>query len=141
MEENMSSISTVFGYVLNYIYGLVQNYGFAIIIFSVLLKIVLLPLSIKQQKTMKKTTEVQGKMEEIREKYKNDQVKMNQETLELYKKEKISPFGGCLTSILQIILLLIYEQMDHLIYHWNHALMLLWHVVLPFLNHHQCLSQ
>ena len=113
----MSSISTVFGYVLNYIYGLVQNYGFAIIIFSVLLKIVLLPLSIKQQKTMKKTTEVQGKMEEIREKYKNDQVKMNQETLELYKKEKISPFGGCLTSILQIILLLIYEQMDHLIYH------------------------
>jgi len=57
----MASISSLFGYILNYIYELVQNYGIAIIIFSVLLKLILLPLSIKQQKTMKKTAKIKEK--------------------------------------------------------------------------------
>ncbi len=102
----MGSISNLFGYILNFIYELVQNYGLAIIIFSVLLKLVLLPLSIKQQKTMKKTAKIQAKVKELQEKYKNDQVKMNQEMMELYKKENMSPFSGCLSSIIQILLLL-----------------------------------
>ena len=102
----MASISSLFGYVLNFIYELVQNYGIAIIIFSVLLKLILLPLSIKQQKTMKKTAKIQEKVKELQEKYKNDQVKMNQEMMELYKKENMSPFSGCLSSILQIFILL-----------------------------------
>ena len=102
----MGSISNLFGYILNFIYELVQNYGLAIIIFSVLLKLVLLPLSIKQQKTMKKTAKIQAKVKELQEKYKNDQVKMNQEMMELYKKENMNPFSGCLSSIIQIILLL-----------------------------------
>ena len=101
----MGSISSLFGYILNFIYELVKNYGFAIIIFSVLLKLILLPLSIKQQKTMKKTAKIQEKMKEIQEKYKNDQVKMNQEMMGLYKKENMSPFSGCLSAILQIVLL------------------------------------
>ncbi len=101
----MSSISTLFGYILNFIYELVKNYGLAIIILSILLKIVLLPLSIKQQKTMKKTAKIQEKVKELQEKYKNDQMKMNQEMMDLYKKENLSPFSGCLTSIIQIILL------------------------------------
>ena len=102
----MASISSLFGYILNYIYNLVQNYGLAIIIFSILLKLILLPLSIKQQKTMKKSVKIQEKMKEIQEKYKNDQMKMNQEMMDLYKKENMSPFSGCLSAILQIILLL-----------------------------------
>ncbi len=101
----MSSISSLFGYILNFIYEIVKNYGLAIIIFSVLLKLILLPLSIKQQKTMKKTAKIQGKVKEIQDKYKNDQVKMNQEMMDLYKRENLSPFSGCLTSIIQIILL------------------------------------
>ncbi len=101
----MSFISTLFGYILNFIYELVKNYGLAIIIFSILLKIVLLPLSIKQQKTMKKTAKIQEKIKELQEKYKNDQMKMNQEMMDLYKRENLSPFSGCLTSIIQIILL------------------------------------
>ncbi len=101
----MGSISSLFGYILNFIYELVKNYGYAIIIFSVFLKLILLPLSIKQQKTMKKTTKIQAKMKEIQEKYKNDQVKMNQEIMDLYKKENLSPFSGCLSSIIQILLL------------------------------------
>ncbi len=102
----MASISSLFGYILNFIYELVQNYGIAIIIFSVLLKLVLLPLTIKQQKTMKKTAKIQEKVKELQEKYKNDQVKMNQEMMDLYKKENMSPFSGCLSSILQIFILI-----------------------------------
>ena len=101
----MGAISNLFGYILNYIYQFVQNYGVSIILFSILLKLILLPLSIKQQKTMKKTAKIQVKVKEIQEKYKNDQIKMNQEMMDLYKKENMSPFSGCLTSIIQIVLL------------------------------------
>lgn len=101
----MGTISSLFGYVLNFIYELVGNYGIAIILFSILLKLVLLPLSIKQQKTMQKSTRIQAKVSEIQEKYSNDQIKMNQEIMDLYKREKLSPLSGCLSSILQIIIL------------------------------------
>ena len=101
----MGAISNLFGYILNYIYQFVQNYGVSIILFSILLKLILLPLSIKQQKTMKKTAKIQVKVKELQEKYKNDQMKMNQEMMDLYKKENMSPFSGCLTSIIQIVLL------------------------------------
>ena len=102
----MGSISELLGYVLNFIYGIVHNYGWAIIIFSVLLKLILLPLSIKQQKTMKKTAKVQEKVKEIQDKYKNDPNKMQQEMMDLYKRENMSPFSGCLSAIIQIVLLL-----------------------------------
>lgn len=102
----MGFISNLFGYILNFIYELVKNYGLAIIIFSILLKLILLPLSIKQQKTMKKTAKIQEKVKEIQDKYKNDPNKMNQEMMDLYKKENMNPFSGCLSAILQIILLL-----------------------------------
>ena len=101
----MGAISNLFGYILNFIYQFVQNYGVSIILFSILLKLILLPLSIKQQKTMKKTAKIQVKVKELQEKYKNDQMKMNQEMMDLYKKESMSPFSGCLTSIIQIVLL------------------------------------
>lgn len=102
----MGSVSNLFGYALNFIYEMIQNYGLAIILFSVLLKLILLPFSIKQQKTMKKTAELQVKVKKIQEKYKNDQMKLNQEIMDLYKKENMSPLSGCLPSIIQIILLL-----------------------------------
>ena len=95
----------LFGYVLNFIYGFVKNYGLAIILFSILLKIIMLPLSIKQQKTMKKSIKVQEQTKEIQEKYKGNQEKINQEILDLYKRENMSPFSGCLSAIVQIILL------------------------------------
>lgn len=101
----MGAISNLFGYILNFIYKFVQNYGVSIILFSILLKLILLPLSIKQQKAMKKTAKIQVKVKELQEKYKNDQMKMNQEMMDLYKKENMSPFSGCLTSIIQIVLL------------------------------------
>ena len=102
----MGFISELFGYVLNWLYGLVGNYGLAIIIFSVLLRVILIPITIKQQKSMKKSAVLQEKMAEIQKKYKNNPEKLNQETIELYKTVKMSPFSGCLTSIIQLVIIL-----------------------------------
>ena len=97
--------ANIFGYVLNFIYNFIGNYGWTIIIFSIIIKLLMIPISIKQQKTMKKSTKIQAKMREIQVKYKNNPEKLNQATLELYKTENMSPFSGCLSAIVQIILL------------------------------------
>ena len=95
-----------FGYLLSFLYNIVNNYGIAIILFTITIKLLLLPLSIKQQKTMKKSAQMQEKMKVLQLKYKNDPEKMNQEIMNLYKTEKMSPFSGCLTAIIQMLLLL-----------------------------------
>ena len=97
--------ANLFGYLLNFLYNLIQNYGLSIILFSVIVKIVLLPISINQQKTMKKTMKVQEKMKVLQVKYKNNPEELQRETMELYKNEKINPFGGCFSAIIQIVLL------------------------------------
>lgn len=102
----MGFLANLFGYVLNFLYNWVQNYGWAMILFSVLLQLILLPLSIKQQKSMKKSAKIQGEMKKLQVKYKNNPELLNQEVMGLYKKEKVSPFSGCLSSIIQLILFL-----------------------------------
>ncbi len=101
----ISFFANIFGYILNYIYNFIGNYGWAIIIFSILVKILMSPISIKQQKTVKKTAKIQQKMKEIQLKYKGNQEKLNEATIELYKSENMSPFSGCLSAIIQIVLL------------------------------------
>ncbi len=98
--------ANAFGYVLNMIYNLVNNYGIAIIIFTILLKLIMLPISIKQQKTLKKSVKIQEKSKELQEKYASDQVRLSQELMDLYKKENMSPFSGCLSSIVQFVIIL-----------------------------------
>lgn len=102
----MGAISSLFGYLLNALYTVFNNYGIAIIIFSIILRIILIPITIKQQKSMKKSAKLQGEMKEIQRKYKNNPEKLNQETIELYKREKMSPFAGCFSSIIQLIIIL-----------------------------------
>ena len=102
----MGSIANLFGYLLNFLYNTFNNYGIAIIVFSVILRIILIPVTIFQQKSMKKSAELQEKMKEIQKKYKNNPEKLNQETMNLYKTEKVNPLSGCLSSILQIIIIL-----------------------------------
>lgn len=98
--------ANLFGYVLNAIYGIVNNYGIAIIIFTVLLKLLMLPISIKQQKTMKKSAKIQVKVKELQEKYSNDPVRLNQEMMDVYKQENMSPFSGCFSSLIQFVIIL-----------------------------------
>lgn len=102
----MGAIANLFGYLLNFLYNTFNNYGIAIIVFSVILRIILIPVTIFQQKSMKKSAELQEKMKEIQKKYKNNPEKLNQETRNLYKTEKVNPLSGCLSSILQIIIIL-----------------------------------
>ena len=102
----MGFLANIFGYVLNFLYSWLQNYGWAIILFSVILQIILLPLSIKQQKSLKKSAKIQQEMQKLQLKYRNNPELLNQEVMGLYKREKVSPFSGCLSSIIQLILFL-----------------------------------
>ena len=106
MGKLIGFFAGLFGYVLNFIYQFVKNYGLSIIIFSIVIKIIMLPLSIKQQKTFNKTAKLQVKLKEIQDKYANDQTRLAQETMDLYKSENLSPFSGCLSSLFQFIILL-----------------------------------
>ena len=101
----LSFFAIIFGYVLKLLYNVVGNYGWAIILFSILVKAIMIPISIKQQRTMKKNQKIQEEVKQIQFKYKNEPEKMNQEMMALYKREGMSPFSGCLSSIIQIILL------------------------------------
>ena len=99
-------IADIFGYLLNFLYNFFGNYGISIIIFSILLRIILLPITISQQKSMKKSAKLQGQIQAIQAKYKNNPEKLNQETMELSKKEKMNPFSGCLSAVIQIFIIL-----------------------------------
>ena len=99
-----ATIANLLGYVLNFIYEFVKNYGIAIILFTILLKIVWLPISIWQQKSMKKSAKIQEETNKLQAKYKNDQEKLNQEILELYRREKTNPLSGCVGAILQFVI-------------------------------------
>lgn len=98
--------ANIFGYILNIINNFVGNYGLSIILFTVIVKLVMLPLSIKQQKAMKKNNKIQKQIKVLQFKYKNDPEKLNREMMELYKKENMSPFSGCFSTIIQFILLI-----------------------------------
>ncbi len=102
----ISFFSNIFGYVLNWIYLIVQNYGLAIILFSILIKILMLPLSIGQQKTLKKNEKIQKEMKILQIKYGDNKEKLNQELMEIYKREKVNPLSGCFSVIIQFILLI-----------------------------------
>lgn len=97
--------ANIFGYLLEFLYNITSNYGLAIILFTIVIKLIFLPFSIKQQRTMKKSAKIQEKMKVIQFKYKNNPEKMNQEMMNLYKNEKMSPFSGCFTAIIQFLLL------------------------------------
>jgi YidC/Oxa1 family membrane protein insertase len=88
-----------------FIHKFVPNYGFVIIIFSIVLKILLHPLTKKQTESMKKMGQLNPKMTAIKEKYKDDPTKMNSMIMKLYKEEGINPMGGCLPMILQMPIL------------------------------------
>ncbi len=88
--------------IMNFLYGFIPNYGIAIIILTVGIKLILWPLGNKSYKSMNEMKKIQPLMTEIREKHKDDKKRMNQEMMNLYKTYKVNPMGGCLPMILQI---------------------------------------
>jgi YidC/Oxa1 family membrane protein insertase len=87
---------------IKFINNYVSNYGIAIIILTILIKIIFWPLGNKSYKSMKEMQKLQPKIAELREKFKNDKTKLSQETMALYKTHKVNPVGGCLPMIIQI---------------------------------------
>jgi len=91
-----------FLWIMNQIYKVIPNYGIAIIILTLITKIILFPLGNKSYKSMNDMKRMQPLMTEIREKYKDDKKKMNEETMALYRTYKINPMGGCLPMVVQL---------------------------------------
>lgn len=101
----MSYIMLGLGWILKLMYTVSNNYGIAIILFTIIIKLILMPLTIKQQKSMLKTQKLQPLLMDIQKKYANDKEKLNQETMKLYQKYKINPMSGCLPLLIQMPIL------------------------------------
>ena len=106
MLEIFNFVGNVFGYVLWALYYVFQNFGVAIIFFTLLTRLLMFPASVKQQKSMAANSRMQAKQRELKEKYGNNKQKYNEEVQKLYAKEGVSPFGGCLTSIIPMFIML-----------------------------------
>lgn len=98
-------IAKTLGSLLFFIYNVVNNYAIAIILFTVIVKVVLLPLTLNQVKQTKEMQKLQPKLKELQKKYKNDKETLNIKTMELYKEYKINPLGGCLPLLIQMPIL------------------------------------
>lgn len=98
----LAPITKFFIWIFDLLFVFLRNYGIVIIVFSILIKFALYPLSRKQMESMKKMKDLEPKMSELREKYSTDVKKLNEETMKLYQKEKINPLGGCLPLLPQM---------------------------------------
>jgi len=113
-------------WLLNFFYGFVHNYGIAIIMVTVLFKAIFWPITQKGMKSMKNMQKLQPKMVKIKEKYKDDPTKMNQEVMGLYKTYKVNPLGGCLPMVLQIPVFFALYKVLLLSIELRHAPFMLW---------------
>lgn len=95
-------MTNFFASILNNIYNMIGNYGISIIVFTIFIRLVLLPLSISAKKGMIKQAEMSPKMAEIKKKHGKDKEVYNQKIMELYKKEKFNPLSGCLPMLIQL---------------------------------------
>ncbi len=98
----LEPIETGLFWVLQQLYAVVGDYGFAIIGLTLLIRAALLPLTIKQTKSMYELQRIQPKIKELQTKYKDNKEKLQEETLKFYQENKVNPFGGCLPMLLQM---------------------------------------
>ena len=98
-------MTNLFVNVLNWIYSWLGNYGWSVVMFTLLIRLVLLPLDIKSKKSMRAISKIQPKMQALQKKYANDKEKLNQKTMELYRKEHVSPMAGCLPMLISLPIL------------------------------------
>lgn len=108
------------GFVMKLIYNFIQNYGLSIVVFTILVKLILLPFAIKQQKSSAKMAVVQPQMLELQKKYVNNQQKLQEELAALYAREGYNPAGGCFTTLIQFPIIMglydvIYKPMTHVL--------------------------
>ena len=107
MFDLIANILSIF---IRPIYAIVGNYGWTIIIFTILLKLVTMPFTVKSQKSMARMQQVQPLISEIQRKYANNREKQQQELMKVYDKYEISPTGGCMPLLLQMVILMGFIQ-------------------------------
>lgn len=90
------------GTTLSFFYDLIPSYGFAIILLTIAVRVVLLPLTIKQTRSMQAMQKIQPMVKALQQKYKGNRQKINEELMKLYKEHRVNPLGGCLPLILQL---------------------------------------
>lgn len=93
--------------ILNGINSVIHNYGWSMVVFTLLIKLVLLPLDYKSRKSMRRMTRLQPQVAKLQKKYANDKEKLNQKTAELYRREGINPMSGCLPMLVSMVILFI----------------------------------
>lgn len=96
----------IFAAGLSAFYGVIKSYGLAIILLTLLVRIILLPLSIKQTRSMREMSVIQPEVKKLQAKYKGDRQKLNEEMMKLYKEHGVNPFGGCLPLLMQFPVLI-----------------------------------
>lgn len=111
MSNVLSGISEILFQVLQQLHNVVGDYGFAIIGLTILIRILLLPLTVRQTKSMYELQRIQPKIKELQEKYKDNKEKAAEETMKFYRENHVSPFGGCLPMLLQMPIFLALYQM------------------------------
>ena len=102
----MGILAKPLGFLLSWLYGIIGNYGVALIIVTVIVKLCLYPVYAKSIKSTMKMSEVQPKIQEIQQKYAKDTATMNEKLTELYKEEGVSMYGGCLPMLVQMIVIM-----------------------------------
>lgn len=98
----LNFFGSILGYLLWALYSIFRNYGVAIILFTLILKLLLFPFSVKQQKSMASQSKLAAKQRELQKKYANNKQKYNEELMKLYEKEGVNPSSGCLVSMLPL---------------------------------------
>lgn len=105
MMQIFGGLGYLLGWILWGAFYLIKDFGLAIIIFTIIVKLCVFPLTIKQQKSMAGTARLSKKQKEIQEKYANNKAKAQEEMQKLYEKEGIKPMGGCLTTLIPMLVL------------------------------------
>ena len=107
-----SSLIVLATKLLTVLYGFTHNYGVAIILLTILIRLILYPLMQKQMVSMREMQKIQPLMKEVQEKYKNDKERLNKELMALYKEHKVNPMSGCLPLLIQMpILILLFQTL------------------------------
>jgi len=105
-----SFLGDVFAKIIVFFYSFTHNYGIAIILMTILIRVILYPLMQKQMVSMREMQKIQPLMKEVQEKYKNDKERLNKELMALYKEHKVNPMSGCLPLLIQMPILILFFQ-------------------------------
>lgn len=116
----MGIFGTPLGWIMKFIYGFIHNYGLTLIVFTVLVRLLMYPLSVKQQKSTAKMQLFQPKIQKLQKQFGKDKQRLQEETMKLYEEEGYNPMGSCLPTIIQMVLLfgiidVVYKPLKHLL--------------------------